>query len=58
MHPPAREYLARRRAQGGSPKEGLRALKRHLARRIFHLFNDIHARQSRPRLEVSTPPLT
>ena len=58
MHPPARDYLARRRANGGSPKEGLRALKRHLARRIFHLFTDIHARQTRPRLEVSTAPLT
>jgi transposase len=58
MHPPARDYLARRRANGGTPKDGLRALKRHIARHVFHLFNDIHTHQNRPRLEVSTAPLT
>ena len=37
MHPPAQGYLARRRASGNSNTEGIRALKRHLTRRVFAL---------------------
>jgi transposase len=33
-HPPAREYLARKQAEGKSRMEALRCLKRHLARTI------------------------
>lgn len=35
-YPPARAYLARRRAEGRSAREARRALKRHLVRRVFH----------------------
>ena len=35
-HPPATAYLARRQAEGKTRKEALRALKRHLARTIWH----------------------
>lgn len=37
MHPPAQDYLAARRAMGNSNTEAIRALKRHLARRVFAL---------------------
>ena len=47
IHAPARDYLARRRADGKTAEEGLRALKRHLARHIYRLFNA--CREPRPR---------
>jgi transposase len=37
VHAPAREFLARKRAEGKSTREALRCLKRHLARRVWHL---------------------
>jgi transposase len=37
IHAPAREYLARRQAEGKTTREALRALKRHLARLIYRL---------------------
>jgi len=37
MHPPAREYLARKQAEGKTRSEALRCLKRHLARRVWQL---------------------
>jgi transposase len=37
VHAPARIYLARREAEGKTRKEALRALKRHLARRVHSL---------------------
>jgi len=40
MHPPAREFLARKRAEGKSNREALRCLKRHLARRVWRLLVD------------------
>lgn len=36
-YPPAREFLARKQAEGKSRREALRCLKRHLARRIWKL---------------------
>jgi transposase len=36
-HPPAREYLARKRAEGKTRREALRALKRRLVRPVFRL---------------------
>jgi transposase len=36
-HPETRDYIARKRAEGKSTKEAIRSLKRHLARRIWHL---------------------
>jgi transposase len=40
MHPPARDFLARKRAEGKSNREALRSLKRHLARRVWRLLNE------------------
>jgi transposase len=37
VHAPARKFLARKRAEGKSTREALRCLKRHLARRVWHL---------------------
>ena len=43
VHPGAREYLARRRADGKTTAEAIRALKRHLARLIFRIFKTMAA---------------
>lgn len=37
VHPPARAYFARKRAEGKSGPEAIRSLKRHLVRTVFHL---------------------
>jgi hypothetical protein len=55
LHPPAREYLARRRADGKTTREALRALKRHLIRTLYRLLNA--CREPRPVLEVATAPV-
>jgi transposase len=36
-HQPAKEYIARKRAEGRTWREALRALKRHIARAVFKL---------------------
>src|ERR671918_355851 len=36
-HPPTRDYIARRRAEGKTTREAIRCLKRHLARRVWRL---------------------
>ena len=36
-HPETQDYIARKRAEGKSTREAIRCLKRHLARRIWHL---------------------
>ena len=36
-HPETKDYIARKRAEGKTQREALRCLKRHLARRIWHL---------------------
>src|SRR4051812_3984191 len=36
-HPETQDYIARRRAEGKTTREAIRCLKRHLARRIWHL---------------------
>jgi transposase len=40
VHPPAREFLAKKQAEGKSRREALRCLKRHLARRVWRLLID------------------
>ena len=40
VHPPARDYLARKQAEGKSRIEAIRCLKRHLARRVWRLLTD------------------
>lgn len=37
IHPPARAYLARRLKEGKNPREGIRALKRYIARAIYQI---------------------
>ena len=63
VHAPARAYLVRRETEGKTRKEALRALKRHLARRIHHLLSmpSVHAeRGARIELDaaISVPCLT
>jgi transposase len=41
-HPETQDYIARKRAEGKSTKEAIRCLKRHLARRIWHLLQTPH----------------
>jgi transposase len=57
VYAPAREYLARRQAEGKTKREALRALKRHLARRVFRILNLIAKRVNNPnRIEIGTAP--
>jgi transposase len=46
VHPPAREFLERKQAEGKSRREALRCLKRHLARRVWRLLIDSEINQS------------
>jgi transposase len=39
-HPPAKAFMARKRAEGKSWREAMRALKRHLARVVFRLLSE------------------
>ena len=56
-HAPAKRYLARRQAEGKTKREALRALKRHLARRVFRILTLIADRMKNPeRIEISTAP--
>lgn len=41
VHEPAKQYLARKQAQGHSRKEALRCLKRHLARVVYRLLQAV-----------------
>ena len=41
-HPETQAYIARNRAEGKSTKEAIRCLKRHLARRVWHLLQTPH----------------
>lgn len=45
-HAPAREFLARKQAEGKSRREALRCLKRHLARRVWRLLLKIERGRS------------
>ncbi|MDX6626289.1 MAG: transposase [Solirubrobacterales bacterium] len=40
VHPPARAYLAKKRAEGKSNKEAFRYLKRHLVRVVFRVLRE------------------
>jgi transposase len=40
VHAPAKDYLARKRAEGKSTREALRCLKRHLIRQVWRLLNE------------------
>jgi transposase len=45
-HAPAREFLARKQAEGKTRREALRCLKRHLARRVWRLLLDAEGGRS------------
>jgi transposase len=47
-HPETRAYLDRKRAEGKSTTEAIRCLKRHLARRIWHLLQAPHPTAETP----------
>jgi transposase len=47
-HPETQDYIARKRSEGKSTKEAIRCLKRHLARRIWHLLQTPHPGQGTP----------
>jgi transposase len=51
-HPETRDYIARKRSEGKTTREAIRCLKRHLARRIWHLL------QPPPGSERNLNPLT
>jgi transposase len=55
MHPEARAYIARRRAEGKTGREALRALKRHLIRTIYHLLKDCADRETQTIQHTSAP---
>ncbi|HEV2772371.1 MAG TPA: IS110 family transposase [Thermoleophilaceae bacterium] len=58
VHPPAREYLVRRLAEGKTRKEALRALKRHLVRVVYRALKAVSARRANPsKVELRTAPL-
>jgi transposase len=46
VHPPAREFLARKQAEGKSRMEALRCLKRHLARTVWQALRAARDRES------------
>ncbi len=54
VHPAAREFLARKQAEGKSRMEALRCLKRHLARAVWQALRASRHRQS----SISSSPLT
>lgn len=51
VHPPAREFLERKQAEGKSRREALRCLKRHLARRVWKLLVDSEREISPPTVD-------
>jgi transposase len=48
LDPDTAAYLARKRAHGKSRREALRCLKRHLARRVWHLLQPPPSQQPSP----------
>jgi transposase len=56
IHPPAREYLARRRSEGKTTTEAIRALKRHLARMIFRAFKALQTTSERASIPIQGAP--
>ena len=58
VHAPAREFLARKRAEGKSTREALRCLKRHLIRRVWRLLTDSEIDRSMPTVDSQRDALT
>ena len=53
VHPPARDFLARKQTEGKSRREALRCLKRHLARAVWQALRN--AQPPAPRSMPDTP---
>jgi transposase len=53
-HPETRDYIARKQLEGKSTREAIRCLKRHLARRIWHLLQTTDPNPNKT-LTPSTP---
>ncbi len=58
VHPPARDYLARKQAEGKSRIEAIRCLKRHLARRVWRLLVDSERGRSMNTVDTQRGSLT
>lgn len=58
IHPPAREFLAKKQAEGKSRMEALRCLKRHLARRVWRLLLDSERERSMTTIDTQRGELT
>ena len=52
-HPETQDYIARKRAEGKSTKDAIRCLKRHLARRVWHLLQPPHPESGHPHPSTS-----
>jgi transposase len=61
-YPPARDFLAKKQAEGKSRMEALRCLKRHLARRVWQLLIESERERSinpvNPQRDPLTPQIT
>jgi transposase len=49
FHPETKAYVTRRAAQGMTPREIKRCLKRYLARRLFRILESTHSRIAIPK---------
>ncbi|HKF83909.1 MAG TPA: IS110 family transposase [Solirubrobacterales bacterium] len=58
VYPPAREFLARKQAEGKSRMEALRCLKRHLARRVWKLLVNPERERSMTTVDTQRGKLT
>jgi transposase len=52
-HPETRDYIARKRAEGKSTRAAIRCLKRHLARRVWHLLQPQTPATGQPHPSIS-----
>jgi transposase len=57
-YPPARDFLAKKQAEGKSRMEALRCLKRHLARRVWRLLIESERERSINPVDPQRDPLT
>jgi transposase len=53
VHPPAKQYIARRLSEGKTKREALRCLKRHLARTVFNTMTNPTANAHDPGIALT-----
>ena len=56
VHPPAKEYLARKEREGQSRREALRCLKRHLARVVYRTLRALEEEKMTSTKELAVEP--